>query len=88
MGAEAYTVTIQEIPKYEDIKLFDINDNTKKAIFLFTNMKDLKQLFGDSVKVGVVAYGDAMYRLIGSSFSEQVDGMIINPSGAEYCIFK
>lgn len=87
-GTEAYTITIQGGPKYEDIKLFDINDNTKKAIFLFTNMQDLKQLFGDSVKVGVVAYGDAMYRLTGSDFSEQVDGMIINPSGAKYCIFK
>lgn len=51
-GSEAYTITPQDALKLEDIKLFDINDDTKKVIFIFTNMDDIKQLFGGPCQGG------------------------------------
>ncbi|MDO5148899.1 MAG: leucine-rich repeat domain-containing protein [Oscillospiraceae bacterium] len=86
LGTKSYTISRDAKLNSEDIKLFDVEG--KKIIYAFTNMTALKKSVGDNVQVGVVAYGDIIYRLTNEKFLNDADGMIINPDGVGFRILK
>jgi len=89
IGAETINIGSEQAINMEDIRLFDIDDNGNKVILLYTNMADLKKLFGDKkINIGVVAYGDVIYRTTNKNFSNRVSGVVINFYGSEYYILN
>ena len=89
IGAETINIGSEQAINIEDIRLFDIDDNGNKVILLYTNMADLKKLFGDKkINIGVVAYGDVIYRTTNKNFSNRVSGVVINFYGSEYYILN
>lgn len=87
IGAETINIGSEENINLEDIRLFDIDNSGNKVILLYTNVADIKSLFGDKdVSIGVVAYGDVIYRTTSNNYTDRVSGIVINFYGSEYYI--
>lgn len=87
IGAETINIGSEENINLEDIRLFDIDNSGNKVILLYTNLADIKSLFGDKkVSIGVVAYGDVIYRSTNKNYTDRVSGIVINFYGSEYYI--